>query len=114
MALEALGAAVDERFHTIRVFGVYHIDKGGVDPSTCLDAVQSAYDNLKLQVEIFVEVLYLAVIGRDLDTFHPPLDELGSYFGFEFPYVRMAEEKLAVKVGNVDRIWSSTSAFNNI
>lgn len=104
MALEALGAAVDEGFHAIRVFTIRHVDQGGVDPSACLDAVQSADYNLELLVEVFIKVLYLAVIWRDLDAFDSSLNELGSYFGFEFPYVCMTEEKLAVKVGDVDRI----------
>ena len=114
MTLEALGAAVDQGFHAVRVFVVYHVDESGVDPSACLDAVQPAHDDLELHVEVFVEVLYLAVIWRDLDAFYPLLDELGGYFGFEFPYVRVTEEKLAVKVGDVNRIWTSRSVVINI
>lgn len=105
LALEALGAAVDERLDPVGVFGLLGDGhEHGIDPSARLDAVQAANDELELLVELLVKVLDAVVVRRDGDALDAPLHELGGDLGLVLAHIVFAEEELAVKVGDVDGV----------
>lgn len=105
LALEALSTAVYKGLHgvgtAVRVL-LRQTNKLGIYPSTGLDAVQPADDELELHVEVVVKVLDAAVVRGDADAVDALLDETGGDLGLVLSHVGFAEKELAVEVGNVD------------
>lgn len=102
MASEPLGAAVNQGLQAVRIVLIHHADQSSVDPSSCFDAVQTADDDVELQVIVFVLVLNLAAVWVDLDPLDTLFHKTCSNLGFGFSDVCLAEEELAVEVGYVD------------
>lgn len=104
MALEALGAAVDERLDVVGVIGPVrgNRDQHGVYPSSCFDAVKPADNKLELLVEALVEVLDAIIVRGDLHALDPLLDKPCSHFCLVLPDVRLPEQELAVEVGYIN------------
>lgn len=101
LALEAFGAAVDERLERVRVVHVNHVAQLGVYPPAGLDAVQPADDKLELHIEVVVKLLDAAVMRRDLNVLYPLLDKAGGDFCLVLSNIILAEQKLPVQVGNI-------------
>lgn len=104
LALEALSAAVDERLEAVRVLHVDHLNELGVDPAARRDRVQTSDDDVELHVELVGVILDLAVVGRHLDAGDTLVDERSGHLGLGLADISLAEEELAVEVGNVDRV----------
>lgn len=66
LALEALGAAVDERLEAVGVVAVDEVDEGGADPPARVDRVEAADDEVELHVVVVVLVLDLAVVAAGM------------------------------------------------
>lgn len=49
-------------------------------------------------------------MGRDLDSFHPFLDELGCNFSFRFTNITVSEQELAIEIRNIDGVCRDKSA----
>jgi len=96
--------AVYQRLVAVLDILIDHVDEGRVDPSTCLDAVQAADDELELHVKALVEILDPVVVRSDLDALHSPLDKPCGHFSLGLAHILLAEEELTVEVGDVDRV----------
>lgn len=90
--LQGLGSITDESH------------QGRIDPSPCLDTVQTANDQLELHVEVVILVLDFAGVRRNRDALDAALHESCRDVGLGFADVGFAEEKLAVEVRNIDGI----------
>lgn len=108
LALEALGAAVDERLYPVGVVDLLgNGHEHGVDPAARLDAVQPADDELKLLVEARVKVLDAGVVSGDAHALDALLDEARGNLGLVPAHVGLPEEELSVEVGDVDCVCKS-------
>jgi hypothetical protein len=104
LTFEPLSATVNKRLDSVWVILCVLSDrhKHGVDPSSGLNRVQTAYNELKLLVEGIVKVLNGDVVGCDANASDTTLDEASGDFGFVGSDIRLTEEKLAVQIGNVN------------
>lgn len=82
---------VDQWLERVLIFHIYHIYESRIDPSSCFDAVKTANNELKLHIEILVELLYSAIVRCDLYPLDSALDEFGGDFCLELPYIGLAE-----------------------
>ena len=82
---------IDQWLQALGILHVNHADKSRINPSSGLDAVETADDNLELHIVILVFVLNLAHIWCNLDAFHSLLYESCSNFGLGLPNVRLPE-----------------------
>lgn len=103
LALEALSATIDqETAHFVLgarlVKRVYH----RVNPAASLDIVKTSNDHLELAEEIFLELLHRLGVPIDVDPGAAALHKLSSHFGLELADIVLAEEELAVEVGEID------------
>lgn len=95
---------INQWLQRVLVVHVDHIHEGGIDPSPCFDAVETANNKLKLHIEILIELLYSAVMRCNLDALDSLLDKFGGDFCLELSDVVFAKEKLAVKVRYIDGV----------
>lgn len=75
-------SSIDQGFQTILVFGIHHTYQGCIDPSSCFDTIEATYHKLELNIVIFIFVLDLSVIWRNLHSFHSLFDESSRDLGF--------------------------------
>ena len=104
LASETLGTTIDQWLQAVDIFLVYHSDQGSIDPSSCFDTVQTADNNVELEVVVLVLVLNLAAVRVDLDSLDAIFDETSSHLGLVFSDVCLTEEELAVEIGYIDRV----------
>ena len=98
VAFKSFSSTINQWLHRVRVLLIDHADEGRIDPSPRFDAIQTAYNHGKLHVIVLILVLNLATVRCNLDTFHPLFNKLSGDFCFEFPDIRMPEEKLTVQI----------------
>ena len=106
LALEALGAAVDQEARYI-TFGAVHLVNGvyhSIDPSTRLHVVQPRNDNLELFEEVLAELLHRVRVPVNLDAWAAAHHEFGGDLGLVLADVGAAEQKLSIKVRHVDLV----------
>lgn len=106
---ESFGATVYQRLQRVLILHIHHIHKLCINPSSCFNAVKPADNDSKLHIEVFVFVLYFAVVRCNFDPFYSSLHEFGSSLRFRLPYISLAEEKLAIEVGDVDGVCDKVS-----
>lgn len=88
MSLEALSAAIDQRFDSIGILRLFRNgDQHSIDPSSGFDTVQAADDELELLVKLLVKVLDPVIMSGDFNALHSLLDELRCHFGLEFSHI---------------------------
>ena len=56
-------ASIDEGLQTLRLFWVYHVDEGCIDPATGFDGIEATDDKVELHVILFVLVLDLSEVS---------------------------------------------------
>ena len=99
-----LGASVNEGLEREHIIWVNHLHQRGIDPSSRLNAVQAADDDLELHVVLLVLILYCAVVRCDFDTLHSGLNKSRGHFGLRPPDVRLSKEELTIEVRDVDDV----------
>lgn len=109
LASETFGTTIDQWLQAVDIVLVYHSHQSSIDPSSRFDAVQTANDDVELEVVVLVLVLNLAAVRVDLDSLDAILDETSSHLSLVFSDVCLTEEKLAIEVGYVDRVCLSFS-----
>lgn len=112
--MPTLSTTIYQRLETLRVLIINHSNKCGVDPAPSFNTIKPTDNEFELHVVVLVFVLYLTIVGRNLDSFDSLLDESGGAFGFGFSHVSLAEEELAVKIRDVNRIWQEVGKIEGV
>ena len=102
-------ATIYQRLQALWVFFVHHVHKCSVDPSSRLDAIETADYQLELLVVGIVFVLYFAIEWCDLDTFDSLLNKSSGDFCLRLADIGFAKEKLTVEVGNINSICGASA-----
>lgn len=106
LALEALSPTINQRLDGVGVFGLLGDRyQHGIDPTACLDAVESTDNKLELLVELLIKILNAVVMGSDGDALDSVLDKLGGDFCFILANVVLAKEELTVQVRDVNGVY---------
>ena len=82
LASEPFSAAVDQGLQRVGVFIIHHADQCSVYPSPRFDAVETADNDVELEVVVLIFVLDLAAVWRNLDSFDATLNEACGHLSF--------------------------------
>lgn len=97
-------SAINQWLQALWVFWIDHSNQCRVDPSASFNTVKPTHNHFELHVIILILVLNLSYVRRNFNTFDALLDEGCGDFGLWLAYVRLAEQKLTVQVGDIDGI----------
>lgn len=110
VALEALGPAVDHRYHRRLIEHIRGLvvlqqaEQQAVHPASRQNRVQTAHDQIELTIEVDVHVLDAFAVRDHVTVRQAFAYELGGTFGFRTTYVGLAKQKLSIEIGQVDGV----------